>query len=156
MARIASVRAIQDVYLGPKLGDVIVLNARAGGPAARRHQQGAKRWLTSFQTLTRLRFRWSETDEGTLTPNPLFLRATPPVVLVAGDYLCAATHLAGIGWWSPRVSSGCFGGKGVAKEMATPGRSGTNAGLRSDHYSSPSEGDPLRCGYGTRPAGSSE
>jgi len=34
MARIPSVHAIQDVYLSPKLGDVIVLNARVGGPAA--------------------------------------------------------------------------------------------------------------------------
>ena len=42
MARIASVHAIQDVYWGPKLGDVIVLNARAGGPAARSMNTGAK------------------------------------------------------------------------------------------------------------------
>ena len=43
MARIASVHAIQDVYLGPKLGDVMVLNARAGGPAARRHEHGGEK-----------------------------------------------------------------------------------------------------------------
>ena len=40
--------------------------------------------------------------------------------------------------------------------MATLGRSGTNAGLRSDHHSTPSEGIPLRCGYGTRPHGSEQ
>jgi len=68
MARIASVHAIQDVYWGPKLGDVIVLNARAGGPAARSMNTGAKRWQTSFQTLARQRFRWSESRRGDSNP----------------------------------------------------------------------------------------